>query len=247
MDVIKLNKGLSAILTIINQQQNNFKEPCLAKLGRNKIIYNTIPLAFICKNNCRYYIAGGVFKNPETNVYQCFTTSFFRLTTFNLKKEHICLELLQPQTATGSINSDLNNKNICDFFISKPITKFIRTGIYQHLDLSIFSGIKCLAGINAKREIPKGINNNHPQTDVEISTFITTATNQKKVYLNHDGLDGFNVIPDPHTISYFNLFINGVLHPSEFYTVNPGKLTLQTEDTPLVGTYIILQAITINK
>ncbi|TKH05288.1 DUF4183 domain-containing protein [Peribacillus simplex] len=49
------------------------------------------------------------------------------------------------------------------------------------------------------------------------------------------------VIPDPSKVSYMNLFINGVLQPHDNYTVEKGKLKLNTIDIPIKGTPIILQ------
>lgn len=69
----------------------------------------------------------------------------------------------------------------------------------------------------------------------------------KSVYTNADELTeyGDRGILDPSTVSYINLFINGVLQPPNTYTVTEGTLTLQTTDIPLRGTPIMLQFITV--
>ncbi|WP_356714735.1 DUF4183 domain-containing protein [Peribacillus sp. Bi96] len=52
---------------------------------------------------------------------------------------------------------------------------------------------------------------------------------------------GNQTILDPSNTSFMNLFINGVLQPHANYTVEKGKLKLNTVDTPIKGAPIILQ------
>lgn len=47
-------------------------------------------------------------------------------------------------------------------------------------------------------------------------------------------------IPDPEDTTFINLFINGVLQPKANYRVDPGLLTLLSEDLPQIGVPIIL-------
>ncbi len=53
------------------------------------------------------------------------------------------------------------------------------------------------------------------------------------------------MILPPCDVSYYNLFINGVLQPPDVYTVAKGKMFLQTDDIPIANAPIILQMITI--
>ncbi|WP_018305909.1 DUF4183 domain-containing protein [Desulfitobacterium hafniense] len=68
----------------------------------------------------------------------------------------------------------------------------------------------------------------------------------KKVYTNDDEIKeyGDQGILDPHQVSYFNLFINGVLQPKVNYELNEGLLVLKTEDAPLQGSPIIITFVT---
>jgi len=50
-------------------------------------------------------------------------------------------------------------------------------------------------------------------------------------------------IPDPNEVSYYNLYINGVLQPEANYTVEKGLLTLTTIDAPPKGAHITLEYI----
>lgn len=65
----------------------------------------------------------------------------------------------------------------------------------------------------------------------------------KKKFTNDDEIKmyGDKGIPDPDLVSYFNLFINGVLQPEVNYTIKPGLLTLTTVDIPQKGAPIILE------
>jgi len=67
----------------------------------------------------------------------------------------------------------------------------------------------------------------------------------KKVYTNNDEIISYgnNGIPDPTQTSYQSLYINGVIQPNVNYTVQPGVLTLKTEDIPLKDSPIILQSV----
>ena len=54
-------------------------------------------------------------------------------------------------------------------------------------------------------------------------------------------------IPNPNEVSFFNLFINGVLQPKINYALEQGLLTLKTEDIPREGVPIILQYLKIKE
>jgi hypothetical protein len=86
----------------------------------------------------------------------------------------------------------------------------------------------------------------HPKK-VMVYEYYAVSDGSKRNYTNKDGLIeyGQQEILDPNTVSYVNLFINGVLQPRANYKVELGKLNLNTEDLPLVGTPIILQMVKI--
>lgn len=82
---------------------------------------------------------------------------------------------------------------------------------------------------------------------VENQQYNTVSNGQKKTYTNEDELKmyGDQGIPAPNKVSYFNLYINGVLQPETNYNVQKGKLTLTTAEVPIKDTPIILEAISI--
>lgn len=75
----------------------------------------------------------------------------------------------------------------------------------------------------------------------------TKSDGKSLLYTNDHELKeyGDNGILDPKTISYMNLFINGVLQPPNTYEVKKGALRLKTEDAPAKDVPINLQFITI--
>ncbi|MCC8438062.1 DUF4183 domain-containing protein [Brevibacillus sp. M2.1A] len=79
-----------------------------------------------------------------------------------------------------------------------------------------------------------------------ISQYTTFSDGQKNVYTNADASLQFSTsgILDPSTVSIINLFINGILQPSNTYVVQPGVLMLS--DIPFQGVPIILQFIQIS-
>ncbi|MGI6329553.1 MAG: CotY/CotZ family spore coat protein [Bacilli bacterium] len=232
------------ILKKIKRNQEYVNDSSLFNLGPKKPFYNTIPFILYCQSDCKPFIASGLFKDPLTNTFKCFTTPLFRINKIDENKEFIVLELLQPQSNQEEIIKTPNNNNVCQFFSSFPIKKLIRTRIALEININSFCGIECLPPINAKKEIPKEITNNNLK--IKTKEYITISDGIKKVYQNSDGLEGFNLIPDPLFISYANLFVNGMLQPPSFYTYTEGELTLNVEEAPIKDSYLILQLITIS-
>ena len=69
----------------------------------------------------------------------------------------------------------------------------------------------------------------------------------KRVFTNEDELKkyGGRGIPDPKEVSYFNLYVNGVLQPTRNYIVRKGLLELTTTDVPEKNQLVILEALVI--
>lgn len=81
----------------------------------------------------------------------------------------------------------------------------------------------------------------------EIDTYFAIADGQKRTYTNDDGLikyDTSNIL-NPNDVSFYNLFVNGVLQPYNVYEVTEGSLYFKTKDVPIQGVPIILQFIKI--
>ena len=83
--------------------------------------------------------------------------------------------------------------------------------------------------------------------EVITTEFFVLSDGVKKVYTEQDAIAdyGFQQIMNPVSVSYMNLFINGVLQPKVNYRVTEGRLILLTEDVPEKGCPIILQMIQI--
>lgn len=75
--------------------------------------------------------------------------------------------------------------------------------------------------------------------------FFVISDGEKRTYTESDALSDYGPqkILDPHTVSYMNLFINGILQPKMNYEVTDGRIILLTEDIPFKGCPIILQMI----
>ncbi|WP_445486998.1 DUF4183 domain-containing protein [Niallia sp. 03133] len=82
---------------------------------------------------------------------------------------------------------------------------------------------------------------------IRIFEFYSISNGEKRIYTENDALQeyGKQVILDPLSISYMNLFVNGVLQPHKNYEVKKGKIIIKTEDIPQKGSPIILQMIVI--
>lgn len=82
--------------------------------------------------------------------------------------------------------------------------------------------------------------------DADVYQYNTLSDGIKKVYTNDDELIqyGDRGILDPNDVSFFNLFINGVLQPKVNYELQKGYLLLKTEDVPIKNSSIIISFIT---
>ncbi|MFZ7103237.1 MAG: DUF4183 domain-containing protein [Peptococcaceae bacterium] len=85
----------------------------------------------------------------------------------------------------------------------------------------------------------------HP-LKAEIYQYNAISDGVQKIYTNADELTQYGTrgILNPADVSYFNLFINGVLQPTVNYKLKKGLLLLETENVPPKGVPIIVLFIT---
>ena len=83
--------------------------------------------------------------------------------------------------------------------------------------------------------------------DVTDWHYNASSDGEKKIYTDEDELTeyGDHGIPSPSEVSYFNLYINGVLQPKVNYQVRKGILQLNTINAPVEGALIILESLVI--
>jgi hypothetical protein len=76
-------------------------------------------------------------------------------------------------------------------------------------------------------------------------SFNTIPNGVKRIFTNNDELKlyGKKGIPSPNEVSYFSLYINGVLQPKTNYIVKKGVIELTTEDIPQKGAIITLESV----
>lgn len=82
--------------------------------------------------------------------------------------------------------------------------------------------------------------------NADVYQYNTLSDGVKKIYTNDDELIqyGDRGILDPKDVSFFSLFINGVLQPKVNYEIQKGLLLLKTEDVPIKNSTIIISFIT---
>ncbi|ANC79473.1 hypothetical protein ABE65_019605 [Fictibacillus phosphorivorans] len=84
---------------------------------------------------------------------------------------------------------------------------------------------------------------------VETFQYTTVSDGIKRIYTNEDRYleYGSTNILNPTTVSYVNLFVNGMLQPSSLYEVEEGRLTLLPSAGPVPdrGVPLVLQFIKI--
>lgn len=98
----------------------------------------------------------------------------------------------------------------------------------------------------APQEIISYLTNKKTPLKTEVYQYNALSDGKKTIYTNQDELKeyGDRGILDPNEVSYYNLFINGVLQPKANYIIEKGLLLLQTKDIPLKGSPIIIAFIT---
>lgn len=82
---------------------------------------------------------------------------------------------------------------------------------------------------------------------VKVYEYFALGDGKTYIFTDRDQLPEYrgSGILDPSTVSFYNLFINGVLQPKENYQVTKGKLILKTDDAPVKNAVIILQMVKI--
>ncbi len=84
------------------------------------------------------------------------------------------------------------------------------------------------------------------QIKAETYQYTALSDGEKRVYTNRDELKeyGNRGILSPHEVTYYNLYINGILQPKVNYVMKKGRLEFVTEDVPSEGATIIMKYIT---
>lgn len=87
----------------------------------------------------------------------------------------------------------------------------------------------------------------HKTIRVSVYQYNAVSDGLKKQFTNDDELKeyGCGGIPSPAKVSYFNLYVNGVLQPKTTYDVFKGRLILTTTVPPPKGAIVSLEALTI--
>lgn len=80
----------------------------------------------------------------------------------------------------------------------------------------------------------------------EIYQYNAISSGNQRVYTNADELTeyGHRGILSPDEVSYYNLFVNGVLQPKINYALAKGRLELMTTDLPLPGQAVMITFVT---
>lgn len=76
----------------------------------------------------------------------------------------------------------------------------------------------------------------------EISQYSTISDGTKRTYLDSDEMKeyGNQGILSPTEVSYYDVFVNGVMQPKTTYVLKKGELTFTTQDIPLKGQPVMI-------
>jgi len=83
----------------------------------------------------------------------------------------------------------------------------------------------------------------NPKYNAVTSYYVAIADGVKTTYTDEDALTeyGDNGIPSPCEVSFFNLYVNGVLQPALVYLLKKGILELT--EAPRAGQYVLLESV----
>lgn len=90
------------------------------------------------------------------------------------------------------------------------------------------------------------VNNEKKLLKADVYQYNALSDGEKRIYTDQDELVEYGTrgILNPNDVSYFQLFINGVLQPRVNYEIIKGLLLLKTEDIPQKGVTIIINFVT---
>ena len=126
--------------------------------------------------------------------------------------------------------SGANFSNIISYFKNKnSINEKYPRGQYETSAGKIFS-----------------LSNEQGMLYADVYQYNALSDGMKKIFTNDDEIKeyGDRGILNPNSVSYFNLFVNGVLQPKINYEIQEGLLILKTEDVPLKDSPIIITFVT---
>lgn len=107
----------------------------------------------------------------------------------------------------------------------------------------VYDWVQSTSTINIKPQFPS-VNKGIAKADTY--QYHALSDGVKSVYTNEDELIeyGNKGILNPETVSFINLFVNGILQAQNQYVVETGKLTFISGDVPVAGSPITLQFVT---
>lgn len=77
------------------------------------------------------------------------------------------------------------------------------------------------------------------------TNYVSVSDGSKRLFRNQDALPVYSDggIPSPDSVSYYNLYSNGVLQPRTNYVVEEGLLEITSSDIPIEGSILILESV----
>lgn len=86
----------------------------------------------------------------------------------------------------------------------------------------------------------------NPLLKAESSYYVASSSGDKAEYTNQDLLPEYDSsgIPSPEAVSYYHVFVNGMLQPKSNYTIRQGVLNFNTLDMPPKDVFIVIQFVT---
>lgn len=86
----------------------------------------------------------------------------------------------------------------------------------------------------------------NPLLKAETTYYVASSSGDKKEYTDQDLLpeyDSGGILP-PETVSYYHVFVNGMLQPKSNYSLRQGFLNFNTLDMPSKNVFIVIQFVT---
>ncbi|WP_091351415.1 DUF4183 domain-containing protein [Anaerobranca gottschalkii] len=174
------------------------------------------PIPFKAFKTYYLYAPKGTNVNFKTHYFKCSVNGYHSNNSLDLSIKITINTIAHSEAQVDLIIPTIDIGNINDFEIIKECITV--TKIFDH---TFFSNV---INIKYKKEIIKG----------EVYQYNSLSDGIKKTYTNGDEITiyGNRGILDPQKVSYFTLYINGILQPSITYSIEEGLLILKTKDVP---------------
>lgn len=216
----------SGELIILDKVIVSIKGYVVLTIGVNKI---SPPIPFEAIKQLYIYAPQGTNLNFKVKDFNCWVIPFFIKDSYIFDKVKIVINIDTLADTKAKVDLLVPEINFSSFSLENMIC----INVNKIFDSARFQSEITVLYI---RELLKA----------DIYQYNTLSDGIKKSYTNKDELVeyGNRGILSPNEVSYYNLFVNGILQPKTNYIVEKGLLLLETDDSPHTNAPVLITFVT---